>query len=825
MYRKSRMKQFASVCVAAMMMSAVSVDMAGIGMFRNTAAGITASAAASTITVSAEKYGLSVPADSVSVQRNGIVIRDMTWKEFVSGTSVISQTDSTLVVLQYFDGTLELNAYTGEVVSNTRKSGVYRDKFYIAKEVFADFAKSSESSTVIDPFITPDSGEYKGESTYLAKNFELYVVTTERDSENHRSITYLNDTPYTTDDLRNGSLEFDYPTGEKVYLVYGYTPYLNTPGAAAVPWTGFVAEYDVKSQSIVNWYQSVTVPTNVYFSPDSFPTEQGYESVVVTGHNMLVSNCEYGTIVTNNSSPYIKSVTYTQDEFVTGGCYVNTINALYGYMTEIDELVKVRFNYADGSYSEYAVVGDTFSELINEERTIEKSDSDVIQHITDNPDDSAKDVYDNPLYDAVDENGNLQISNELLNTPERDYNYSVEIYRGAELIKTLSKADYEDTTTKIEYDGVSNYYVKVYLENGIDYTAHRFYPCFESWVQRVDTEQTPMIQQQVSAIDFPTEYNECDVYYSGKSILNLTAEDFGKSGTFSQITNMSANYAVVFHTDGGDTEYTYIGIDAEPLGNVPSETLCKKEDLSEIVLHPSDDVNVTEPDKPVFHVDGKTETGEHISGDVFPVLSDGTAVVELPDGDYTVTDLTSGLTTDITVDKDNSEDGTHGNDMTDVGGTPVVEAVPEQINRITVKAPDGTVILNDDASGSVQDLNPDKLDDSPYFEYKAVNGIANSVNDGDRTTEHGYFIVEDDEITVIGDVLKGDVNLDGKVDVLDAVTAQKYLHQDKKLKFKAANYIAMDVHGDGIDNIYDFVTLKQINKVFSVCIFQAENTF
>lgn len=436
--------------------------------------------------------------------------------------------------------------------------------------------------------------------------------------------------------------------------------------------------------------------------------------------------------------------------------------------------------------------------------------SNVIQHIKDNPDDSMKDIYDNPLYQATDENGNLQISNELLNTPERDYDYSVEIYRGAELIKTLSKADYEDTTTKVEYDGISNYYVKIYFENGIDYTAYRFYPCFESWVQRVDTEQTPMIQQQMSAIEFTTEYNECDVYYSGKSILHLTAEDFGNSGTFSQITNMSANYAVVFHTDSGDTEYTYIGIDAEPLGNTPSETLCNKEDLSEIILHPSDNVNVTEPDKPVFHVDGETETGEHISGDVFPVLSDGTSVVELPDGDYTITDLNSGLTTDITVDKDNSKNGTQGNDMTDVSGTPVVAATPEQVNQITVKTPDGTVILTDDTLDSAKDLDSDKLDDSPYFEYESVSGIVNSVNDDDRTTEHGYFIVEDGEITVIGDVLKGDVNLDGKVDVLDAITAQKYLHQDKKLKFGAANYIAMDVHNDGVDNIYDFVTLKQM---------------
>lgn len=808
MYKKARLKRFASVCVAAMMMGVLSVDMTGTEMWNNST-GITASAAAASITVSAEKYGLSVPADSVSVQRNGIVIRDMTWKEFVSGTSIISQTDSTLVVLKYSDGTLELNAHTGEVVSNTRKSGVYRDKFCITKEVFADFAKSVDSSTVIDPFMTKDSGEFKAESTYLAKDFELYVVTTERDAETRRSITYLNNTPYTTDDLKNGSLEFDYPTDEKIYLVYGYTPYLITPGAVQVPWTGFVAEYDVKSQSIVSWYQSLAAQTPIYFNPDAFQNEQGYKNVVVTGHSIMVSGSDYGTIVTSNGSPYIQSVTYTPDEFQTGECWLNTINALHGYMTRIDELVKVRFNYADGSYADYAVVGDTFSKLADEERAVTEPDSPVIEYIKDNPDTSVNDIYDNPLYQAVDENGSLQISNELLNTPERDYDYSVEIYRGAELIKMLSKADYEGTTTKIEYDGSSNYYVKVYFENGIDYTAHRFYPCFDSWAERVDTEQTPMIQQQVSAIDFPTEYNACDVYYSGKSILNLTAEDFGNSDIFSQITNMSANYAVVFHTDGGDTEYTYIGIDAEPIGNKPSETLCNKEDLSEIILHPSGDV-MAEPDKPVFHVDGKTETEEHISGDVFPALSDGTSVVKLPDGDYTITDLNSGLTTDITVDKDNSGNGTQGNDITDVGETPVVEATPEQVNRITVKTPDGNVILTDDTLSSVENLNPDKLDSSPYFEYESVSGIENSVNDSDRKTEHGYFVVEDGEITVIGDVLKGDVNLDGNVDVLDAVMAQKYLHQTKKLKFGTANYIAMDVYGDGIDNIYDFVTLKQM---------------
>lgn len=630
--------------------------------------------------------------------------------------------------------------------------------------------------------------------------------------------------PYTTDDLKDGGLEFDYPTGEKIYLVYGYTPYLDMPGAVAVPWTGIVAEYNVTSQSVVSWYQSVTAPTPVYFSPESFPAEQGYENVVVTGHNLVVGNYEYGTLVTGNSGMYIQSVTYTPEEFVTGGCYVNAVNALQGYLTDIDRLINVRFNYADGSYAEYTVVGDTLNEIADEERTMEKPDSDVLQHITGDTGDFTEDIYDNLLYSAVDEDGNLQISNELLNTPERDYNYSVEIYRGAELIQTLFKSDYEDTTTKIAYDGVSNYYVKIYLGNSIDYTVHRFYPCFGSWVQRVDTEQTPMVQQQVSAVDFPTEYNECDVYYSGKNILHMTAEELGNGGTFDQITNMSSNYAVVFRTDSGDTEYTYIGIDAEPLGNAPSETLCKKEDLTETVLHPAGDTDVTEPDKPVFRVDGETETGEHISGDVFPVLSDGTAVVELPDGDYTITDLNSGLTTDITVDRDNSGNGTgngnngntggtQGNDVTDVGGTPVVEVTPKQVSQITVKTPDGTVILTDDTTGSAENLNPDSLGnaDTPYFEYESVSGIGNSVNDSDKTTtEHGYFTVEDDEIIVIGDVLKGDVNLDGKLDILDAIVTQKYLHQNKKLKFGIENYIAMDVHNDGIGNIYDFVTLKQM---------------
>lgn len=165
MYKKAKMKRFASVCAAAMMKATVSVSMAGAELFANPSAVITASAAASQFTVSAERYGLSVPAESVSVQRNGIVIRDMTWKDFVTGTSVLSQTDSTLVVLQYSDGTLKLNAYTGEVVSNTRKSGVYRDKFCLTNEVFAQFAKSAGSSTIIDPFVTRTSGEYKAEST------------------------------------------------------------------------------------------------------------------------------------------------------------------------------------------------------------------------------------------------------------------------------------------------------------------------------------------------------------------------------------------------------------------------------------------------------------------------------------------------------------------------------------------------------------------------------------------------------------------------------------------------------------------------------------
>ena len=58
----------------------------------------------------------------------------------------------------------------------------------------------------------------------------------------------------------------------------------------------------------------------------------------------------------------------------------------------------------------------------------------------------------------------------------------------------------------------------------------------------------------------------------------------------------------------------------------------------------------------------------------------------------------------------------------------------------------------------------------------------------------------------VSDVLRGDVNADGKVDTADVVMLQKYLHKSSKL----TNWKNADMNQDNIINIYDLVALKKM---------------
>ena len=57
-------------------------------------------------------------------------------------------------------------------------------------------------------------------------------------------------------------------------------------------------------------------------------------------------------------------------------------------------------------------------------------------------------------------------------------------------------------------------------------------------------------------------------------------------------------------------------------------------------------------------------------------------------------------------------------------------------------------------------------------------------------------------------VLTGDITGDGKVDTLDLVALQKYLH--KRLAFNDAKYAAADVDGNGEVDVFDLGTMKRM---------------
>ena len=93
-----------------------------------------------------------------------------------------------------------------------------------------------------------------------------------------------------------------------------------------------------------------------------------------------------------------------------------------------------------------------------------------------------------------------------------------------------------------------------------------------------------------------------NVAYSGKDILNCTAEEFAKgSKSFIIVTENYTDYTVVFASESEEPVYTYIGIDAEPFNDAaPSETLCSSEDLTGIAVKPAEPASNYSVDELVY---------------------------------------------------------------------------------------------------------------------------------------------------------------------------------------------------------------------------------
>ncbi len=91
---------------------------------------------------------------------------------------------------------------------------------------------------------------------------------------------------------------------------------------------------------------------------------------------------------------------------------------------------------------------------------------------------------------------------------------------------------------------------------------------------------------------------------------------------------------------------------------------------------------------------------------------------------------------------------------------------------------------------------------------KVTDGVLTvNVRSDDKAINLCYIIIRPEKVTGVVTGQKGDVTLDGKVDVSDAVALQKYLLG--KSEFSGEQAYAADVQSDAVPDVFDLAALKR----------------
>ena len=147
------------------------------------------------------------------------------------------------------------------------------------------------------------------------------------------------------------------------------------------------------------------------------------------------------------------------------------------------------------------------------------------------------------------------------------------------------------------------------------------------------------------------------------------------------------------------------------------------------------------------------------------------------------------------------------------------------------KTEDGTnVEIYTYKGGDNQQFRFEKNDDGSYTVFTKISGDASCVEVTGKSTETGCniqqwtanggnnqkWILEKVNENTQPDVNNpaGDINLDGEVNVADAVKLQRYLLGTDKLT--AENAKAADVNNDGYIDVFDMIILRRILLVYTV---------
>jgi len=422
---------------------------------------------------------------------------------------------------------------------------------------------------------------------------------------------------------------------------------------------------------------------------------------------------------------------------------------------------------------------------------------------------------------------------------------NVYLLKGTKIIDSYTAQEFDSAAfTLPEFDKESDYFLKVaHADDSFNdyFTYYKWNEEAGKWIFRVNNEATPVASVPITHAEF-TPYMDSDFtaelsLVSGNVVTSLstwTKADFDEGKIKATLTLLNAGeYQLTFRTENGSYDtYQYVGIDP-----VSIDYDINPKDLKVYTFNTGYVIGCPAPyiDLPVLEVNPITnaEKGDEISID--GTAADGNPVhyelkqdwnndsINLPEGDYTVTDNTAKYKADVSVTR--NDDGLLQAQITDkssVDDRYVNLTVPVETHEYTVSAPDGKKLEAGEMNGTVLAVSDLKMTadelkkESAYATFTAENGIINSVADGAFTevTEEGFLAVTNDEIQKLTpeNAEKGDVNLDGKVNVTDLVMLQKYLLN--KQAYQAENFINADMNQDGKVNVFDLAFLKRklLNK-------------
>ncbi len=801
---------------------------------------LTASAA-SKITLSAKTFGLATPADSVKLYHGETLISEYSWKEFKEGISLTGAND-TYLVLEYDDGELRYDASTSELISNTRKSGISREEFYITADNIAKLDETHLITSKENPnfyftvwafdrdkttgspvrYLSAKSGatveQTEKEITNPAPDLDGSAVDSNsysqtRNAANLIAVSTVDETQtrYTFDDI-----VFDYIDGADVYAEI--STFSTGMFAKLNPETGEFTVINESYPHLSGDAMKTTVNTADFDVPD------GYTSVDVSAFfplfrsSYFVDPYNYGLCFVwmddtakwelregsqRQSGQKWGKENFTPEEWNTIGSF----SISHTFYHNISKMCRIAFYYPDGGMIEYAVIGN--EAYLN--------DYDTSPVLLDTTDDNG-----NPLIKGTNDEGIPVVSDETIGTDkQQNYDYTVTIYENAEVYDVLSGADYEKGHYTIDdYSPENTYYVAVGYADSDNYRMYRFDDDLDTWEERVDTKKTPEYPLNIDLATFPDEFAGGIESYGNGIIDEWTKEEFASGEKTAVIdTKNSIQYELVFQYQNGDVAYTLIGIDPE------LKRVTGTKDYTPVPV----DTNANVGD--VIHVEGKTEDGTPVSFDVTVEKNQEDESIKLPDGDYTVTDTSTGLFDEVTADGDNDKetagsvgddgrynsDGENGEKKGDKATLNLTE--PETTSQYTITAPDGTPIdggkLYDGELNHLDDINvpKDKITGTPYVKYETVIGDTNTVDPDKLKTETGYIIGVEDDGTLIkvtpNSDLTGDVNLDGKVNVKDIIMLQKHLLNVQVLE-NIENFINADINRDGDLDVIDLALLKRL---------------